>query len=248
MYVQLGETEEVPPAEGSRAKKPKIVKPKRASLPAGVQPSGVTLSIALKLLALPREVGTTPAGEKIQANNGRFGPYIQVGATFVSIKAPDDVFTISQDRAVELYETSGKKAIALGLYGKTEVYVKKGRFGYFLAYKKDKFPIPKTTDIETFKLADAIALLEFKLAKPTVGATKKATASVAKKTTTTASSSVKKALSATKVVKGKTTRTASKASAVRGKATTTTTKATVTKKKSSASSAAAASFHAATGF
>ena len=211
VYVQLGEAEEVPPAEGSRAKKAKIVKPKRASLPAGVQPSSVTLPVALKLLALPRAVGITPAGEKIQANNGRFGPYIQVGATFISIKAPDDIFTISEARAVELYETSGKKAIALGLYGKAEVYVKKGRFGYFLAYKKDKFPIPKTTDIETFKLEDAITLLEVKLVKPTVGATKKATAS--------SNTSVKKALSATKVVKRKSTRTASKASTVRGKST-----------------------------
>lgn len=211
VYVQLGEAEEVPPAEGSRAKKAKIVKPKRASLPAGVQPSSVTLPVALKLLALPRAVGITPAGEKIQANNGRFGPYIQVGVTFISIKAPDDIFTISEARAVELYETSGKKAIALGLYGKAEVYVKKGRFGYFLAYKKDKFPIPKTTDIETFKLEDAITLLEVKLAKPTVGATKKATAS--------SNTSVKKALSTTKVVKGKSTRTASKASTVRGKST-----------------------------
>jgi DNA topoisomerase-1 len=245
VYVQLGEAEEVPPAEGSRAKKAKIVKPKRASLPAGVQPSSVTLPIALKLLALPREVGTTPAGEKIQANNGRFGPYIQVGATFISIKAPDDIFTISEERAVELYETSGKKAIPLGLYGKAEVYVKKGRFGYFLAYKKDKFPIPKTTNIETFKLENAIALLEVKLAKPTAGASKKTTSSTVKKSTGT--DTVKKALSATKVVKGKSTRTASKASTVRGKSVTTKTKAT-TGKKSSATSSAAASFHATTGF
>jgi len=245
VYVQLGEAEEVPPAEGSRAKKAKIVKPKRASLPAGVQPSSVTLPIALKLLALPREVGTTPAGEKIQANNGRFGPYIQVGATFISIKAPDDIFTISEERAVELYETSGKKAIPLGLYGKAEVYVKKGRFGYFLAYKKDKFPIPKTTNIETFKLENAIALLEVKLAKPTAGASKKTTSSTVKKSTGT--DTVKKALSATKVVKGKSTRTASKASTVRGKSVTTKTKAT-TGKKSSATSSSAASFHATTGF
>jgi DNA topoisomerase I len=245
VYVQLGETEELPPAEGSRAKKPKIVKPKRASLPAGVQPSGVTLAIALKLLALPREVGATPAGEKIQSNNGRFGPYIQIGATFISLKAPDDIFTISEERAVELYETSGKKAVSLGMYGKAEVYVKKGRFGHFLAYKKDKFPIPKTTDIATFTLEQATALLEVKLAKPSAGkastAKTKAPASRTKKATSTAS-----ALSVTKVVKGKTTRTASKASKVRGKATATETKATP--KKKTATSSAAASFHAATGF
>lgn len=247
VYVQLGEAEEVPPAEGSRAKKPKIVKPKRASLPAGVQPSGVTLPIALKLLALPREVGTTPAGEKIQANNGRFGPYIQIGATFISIKAPDDVFTISEERATDLYETSGKKAVSLGVYGKAEVYVKKGRFGHFLAYKKDKFPIPKATDIATFTLEQAVALLEVKLAKPTAGATKKKTTTATAKQST-GTDTVKKALSATKVVKGKSTRTASKTSTVRGKASTAKTTATTTRKKPSATSSAAASFHAATGF
>lgn len=234
VYVQLGEAEEVPPAAGSRAKKPKLVKPKRASLPAGVTPASVTLEVALKLLALPRDVGTTPAGERILSNNGRFGPYLQVGATFISIKAPDDIFTITQERAVELYETSGKKAIPLGIYNKAEVYIKKGRFGHYLAYKKEKFPLPKTTDVEQFTLAEATALLEVKLAKPTSTEGKITKKASTKKSTSTRIATTK-APTKTKVVKGKTTRTASKTSTVRGKNTTKT-------------SVAAATFNQTTGF
>lgn len=220
VYVQLGEAEEVLPAPGSRAKKPKLVKPKRASLPAGVTPASVTLEVALKLLALPREVGSTPDGERMLSNNGRFGPYLQVGATFISIKPPDDIFTITPERALELYETSGKKAIPLGVYNKAEVYIKKGRFGHYLAYKKDKFPLPKTASVEAFTLADAIALLEVKLAKPlSTEGEKKTTKKATVKKPATAVKKSSTATSKTKVVKGKTTRSATKTATVRGKST-----------------------------
>ena len=89
-YVQLGEG-----AEGE--------KPKRASLPKGIAPADLDLDKALKLLALPRDIGPHPEdGEMITAAIGRFGPYIKHGKVYRSIPKDDDVLTIGLNRAVSL--------------------------------------------------------------------------------------------------------------------------------------------------
>lgn len=134
-YVQLGEEirEEIPPPPpkepkpGSKAKpkapaKPKIkvTKPKRATLPAGVTPDTIDLEQALALLALPRLVGTHPeTGDKIEANFGRFGPYLKYQAMFVSIPKTDDLMTIELDRAVQLIaEKAAKPPSTRGRFGR----------------------------------------------------------------------------------------------------------------------------------
>ncbi|MFP4642994.1 MAG: type I DNA topoisomerase [Spirochaetales bacterium] len=90
-YVQLGEkTEENP-------------KPKRASLPKGVSPREVTLEDAVKYLSLPRTLGVHPeTGNEIQANIGRFGPFVVHDGDFRSLKKDDDVYTIELSRALEI--------------------------------------------------------------------------------------------------------------------------------------------------
>lgn len=121
-YVQLDPTEEMakaaeaaivePPIEigkngkpkkPKKPKKPAALKPKRASLPKGQTIDATDLEAALALLALPRLVGYHPEdGEKIEANNGRFGPYVKYKSLFVSIPKDDDVMTIGMNRAVDL--------------------------------------------------------------------------------------------------------------------------------------------------
>ncbi|MBT6774693.1 DNA topoisomerase I, partial [Candidatus Woesearchaeota archaeon] len=44
----------------------------------------VTLEQALELFKLPRKLGKTDEGEEIEANNGRFGPYVKYGQKYVS--------------------------------------------------------------------------------------------------------------------------------------------------------------------
>jgi DNA topoisomerase I len=184
-YVQLGEAEEVPPAPGSRAKKPKVVKPRRSSLPEGVKPERIDLEGALKLLSLPRELGDTEDGLKIVANNGRFGPYISVGPTFVSLKEPYNVFDISREQAIALYESSGKKAISLGMIGKSLATINKGRYGYYIAYKREKYALPKGTDPETVTLEQAEELIAAKSAKSSTKPAAKAKAKAPAKRKTT---------------------------------------------------------------
>ncbi len=88
-YVQLG-------LAGEEKKKPK-----RASVPKGMDPKTLSFADALKLLSLPRELGKHPeTGEPIVANNGRFGPYVVHQKDFRSLKKTDDIFTIDLKRAL----------------------------------------------------------------------------------------------------------------------------------------------------
>jgi DNA topoisomerase-1 len=78
-------------------------KPKRQGIPKGVEIASFDLAAALKLLALPREVGLHPEdGKKIEAGIGRFGPFLKHNGRFKSLKKDDDVMTIGMNRAVEL--------------------------------------------------------------------------------------------------------------------------------------------------
>jgi DNA topoisomerase I len=184
MYVQLGEEEELPPEPAKKASsktaknppKPKTIKPKRSSLPKEITPANITLDQALQLLSLPRDLGTHPAtGEAISTAIGRFGPYIKVGSTFVSLKKEDNVLTIDNARAVELFDSSGKKTLNLGEYKKKPVTVQKGRFGFFIGYNKKSFALPKGTDPETVTLEMATAIIDSKLAKDLVDTPTKTT-------------------------------------------------------------------------
>ncbi len=90
-YVQLGEQE-----EGSKEK------PKRSSLLESMSIDELGLDDALKLLSLPRTVGTDPDGEEILALNGRYGPYIQRGDDRRSMESEEQLFTITVEEALKL--------------------------------------------------------------------------------------------------------------------------------------------------
>lgn len=77
-------------------------KPDFAPMPEGVELEEVTFEQALEMFKLPRAVGSTEDGQEIKANIGRFGPYIQVGKLYVSIK-PHDPMKITEEEARELY-------------------------------------------------------------------------------------------------------------------------------------------------
>ncbi|HVY12276.1 MAG TPA: type I DNA topoisomerase [Alphaproteobacteria bacterium] len=187
VYVQLDlppsaapppepEADEINPNTGKKKKKkkkPAGPKPKRASLPKGVDPNTVDLEKALSLLALPRDVGPDPeTGEIIQAGIGRFGPYLKLGSTYKSIPKDEDVLTIGLNRAVVLIAEAieKKKAMAgreLGNHpddGKP-ITVATGRFGPFVKHGKTYANLSKDTKPENVTLEEALALLAKKAAK-----------------------------------------------------------------------------------
>ena len=162
-YVQLGEGEE---------KK----KPKRSSLPKGVKPEDVTLEMAIGLLSLPRLLGEHPETQRpVKAGLGRFGPYIlhdkgKGEAEFRSLKAGDDVLTVSFERAVELLAepkaARGRRGTAtplreLGAHPKDQgpVQLFEGKYGPYVKHGDLNASLPKGADMQAFTLDQAVALL-----------------------------------------------------------------------------------------
>lgn len=134
-------------------------KPQFAPLPAGRKIENVTLEEALHMFKLPRLVGKTAKGDDIKANIGRFGPYIQIGKLFVSIK-PLDPHTITQEEALELYaaklQAEAEKNIADFGDG---IKVLKGRYGPYITDGTKNAKIPKGTEPAEVTHEQAIELL-----------------------------------------------------------------------------------------
>ena len=134
-------------------------KPQFAPLPKGARLETVTLEQALEAFKLPRLVGQTDDGQDIRANIGRFGPYIQVGKLFVSIK-PHDPHEITLTEAKSLYEAKlqaeAEKNIADFGDG---IRVLNGRFGPYITDGRKNAKIPKDIDPTSVTHDDAKKLL-----------------------------------------------------------------------------------------
>ena len=145
--LQLGDTED------------KENKPDFASMPAGKKIETVTLEEALHAFKLPRVVGETKEGETIKANVGRFGPYIQVGKLFVSIK-PLDPHTITLDEALELYAAKLKAEAEKNITDFGDgIKVLNGRYGPYITDGKKNAKIPKDMEPKSITHEQAKALL-----------------------------------------------------------------------------------------
>ncbi|MEK9724450.1 MAG: topoisomerase C-terminal repeat-containing protein, partial [Rhodospirillaceae bacterium] len=176
-YVQLGEVEEI--VVETKGKKPKVqkTKPKRASVPRTLDPADVDLTKALGLLSLPRDVGPDPdTGEMITAAIGRFGPYIKLGGTYVSLKGDDDVLTVGLNRAVHLLADAPRKdpprEIGKHPKDKKPVTQRLGRWGPYVQHGRTMATLPKDMDKDSVTLEQAVALLDAKAAKGKGGAKK----------------------------------------------------------------------------
>lgn len=207
-YVQLGEQTE------------DQKKPKRASLPKGVKPEEVTLEMAVGLLALPRLLGEHPeTGAKVKASLGRFGPYVvhdqgKDGKDYRSIKEPDDVLTITLERALELLAQPkrgrGRRAAQkplkeLGSHPEDgeAINIFEGPYGKYIKHGKINVGIPEAETVESMTIDKALPLLEAKASTKKTRTKKTAststdTHSTAKKSSTAAKSSTQKKTTAAK--------------------------------------------------
>ncbi len=168
-YVQLGEP------EGDK-------KPKRVSVPKNVSPDSVDLAIALKLLALPRDLGAHPeGGKKVVAAIGRFGPYVSHDGQFKSIPKDENVFDIGLERAVALLKEPKQFSArgALKVLGKhpsdnQPVGLYSGRYGAYVKHGKVNATLPDQNAINTISLEEALELIAAKSGKKTKGKPAKA--------------------------------------------------------------------------
>ena len=165
LYVQGGEPD---PAD-------KKSKPRRASLPRGLDGDSMTLEQAVGLLSLPRAVGTHPeTGETIEAGLGRFGPYVKMGGIYGSLDRDDDVLAIGINRAVDVIARKLASVRAVGPHPRDgePILVRKGRFGPYAQHGNTVANLPRGVAMEEIPLADAVALLaeKGKVLKPLRGA------------------------------------------------------------------------------
>jgi len=159
-YVQLGPTPE-----------DKTIKPKRAAWPKNIPVASADLDTALKMLALPRKLGDHPeSGKVVEANIGRFGPYVKHDGMFKSIPKAESVHDITLTRAVELLaekKAAGGGGRSLGVHPEDNrsVAVHSGRYGPYVKYGKVNATIPASIDPEKITLEEALHLLSAKAAK-----------------------------------------------------------------------------------
>jgi DNA topoisomerase I len=132
-----------------------VEKPKFAGLRPGQKMDTIKLPEALELFKVPRKLGETAEGHAIMAKIGPFGPYVQFATKgFVSLKPPDDPYTIELSRALELIEQK-KIADANKLiqdFGVDNIKVLNGRYGPYITDGKRNARIPKDTDPKTIAL------------------------------------------------------------------------------------------------
>lgn len=176
---------------------PKSAKPRTGSLFKSMTLDTVSLEDAVKLLSLPRVVGTGEDGEEVTAQNGRYGPYLKKGTDSRSLTSEDQLLTITLDEALRIYaqpKQRGRAAAAAPLkelgndpVSGQPIVVKAGRFGEYVTDGEYNATLRKDDSVEALTLERAAELLEERRAKgPAKKAGKKAPAkkAAAKKTAT----------------------------------------------------------------
>jgi DNA topoisomerase I len=145
--VQLGEAEDEQ-------------KPQFASIPPDKKVEAITLEEALALFKLPRELGKDEKGNIIEANIGRFGPYIKIGASYVSIKGHDPYsITLAAARKLIAEDAKKKAAREIQIFDQQGIKVLNGKFGPYITDGKKNVRVPKETVPEKLTLAQCVALL-----------------------------------------------------------------------------------------
>lgn len=173
-YVQLGEGKEA----------------KRSSIPKDIPTEDFDLDYALRLLALPREVGVHPeSGKLIVAGLGRYGPYLLHDGRYAKLTGTAEIFEIGMNAAVtriaEAAANGGRPARAAASALKSfgphpvsggEIKLMAGRYGPYVTDGTTNATLPKTADPDTLTAEEAAALIDDRAAKGPAKGKKKAPA------------------------------------------------------------------------
>lgn len=149
-------------------------KPRTASLLSSMDPNSITLTDALNLLSLPRELGESE-GEMITVHNGRYGPYMKRGSDSRSLSSDDQIFSITLEEAEEIFKqpkvrgrAAAKPPLAeLGEDPVTggKILLKDGRFGPYVTDGTVNASVPRSDDINQITPERAQDLLAARRAK-----------------------------------------------------------------------------------
>jgi DNA topoisomerase-1 len=152
-----------------RIKKADLPKPKTASLFSSMNLDTITYEDALKLLSLPRVLGTNDKGDEITVQNGRYGPYLKAGTDSRTLSSEDQIFTITLDEALDIYSKpkERRRGVAkpplkdFGIDPTTgkHILVKDGRFGMYITDGETNATLRRGDTLEALDLDRANELL-----------------------------------------------------------------------------------------
>ena len=151
-------------------------KPKTASLFKSMRVDTVSYEEALKLLGLPRIIGTDPeTGQEISAQNGKYGPYLKRGNDSRSLSSEEQIFEVSLEEAIEIYKQpkyGARRTAASPLreFGEDpasglQVVAKTGQFGNYVTDGVINATIPKEEAIDELSNDRAYELLAIRREK-----------------------------------------------------------------------------------
>ena len=139
-------------------------KPQFASLSPDQQLSSITYEEAMDLFQLPKSLGAYE-GEDIVVNNGRFGPYVKFGDSFVSLPKGVDALSVELDDAIVLIKEKQKADAPIYVYKELPVQKGKGRFGPFIKWNNMFINVNKKYDWDHLSDEDIVELIETKIQK-----------------------------------------------------------------------------------
>lgn len=139
-------------------------KPRFAGLMPDQSLDSITYEEAMDLFKLPKEIGEYE-GETVEVNNGRFGPYVRYGKTFVSLDKGEDPMNVDMERALELIKAKEKADAPIYIYEGKPVQKGVGRFGPFLKWNDIFINVNKKYDFDNLSDAEIEELIEDKKRK-----------------------------------------------------------------------------------
>ena len=139
-------------------------KPLFASIPDTLSLGKITFEEALDLFKLPATIGEYE-GLTVQANNGRYGPYVLHNKLFVSLPKGTDPLTVTLEQAISFIEQKRKDDAPIATYEGQGVTKGKGRFGPFIKWNGWFINVSKQYDFDDLSEKDIEELIEAKKKK-----------------------------------------------------------------------------------
>ncbi|HET8809148.1 MAG TPA: type I DNA topoisomerase [Flavobacteriaceae bacterium] len=139
-------------------------KPQFASLGPDQTIGNITFEEAMDLFKLPKELGEYK-NEKVEVNNGRFGPYVRFGKKYVSLAKGEDPLDVNFDRAMELIKAKEAADAPIYVYEGKDVQKGVGRFGPFLKWDGMFINVNKKYDFDNLSEENIVELIEAKKQK-----------------------------------------------------------------------------------
>ena len=139
-------------------------KPQFAGLLPDQQLESITFEEAMDLFKLPKDLGEFE-GEPVQVNNGRFGPYVKFGKTYVSLPKGRDPLEVEYDEAVKYIKEKQKADAPIYHYEDKPVQKGVGRFGPYIKWNSMFINVNKKYDFDNLSDEDIVQLIEDKKQK-----------------------------------------------------------------------------------